>query len=202
MKSQFFIEWSGVVEFEFDRSKTVCFTGHRPEKLPCSGNDDALVTKAIKSMISKFVIDSIHDGYNCFITGVARGVDLWAGEIVLFEKSRFKDNDIKLIAAVPYKDHGKGFKGYEKWQFGNILHKADEVIYVSEKYHKGCMRTRNEFMVDNSSRLIAAISDYISGSGQTVRMARDRGLDIKIVNIPEIEAAANQYSDEDYDIVM
>lgn len=190
------------MEFEFDKSKTVCFTGHRPEKLPCNGDDNALVTKAIKSMLSKLVIDSINEGYNCFITGAARGIDLWAGEIVLYEKGRFKNKDIKLVAAVPYTDHGKGFKGYEKWQFGNILSRADKVIYVSEKYHKGCMRVRNEFMVENSSRLIAAVSDYISGTGQTVRMARDRGLDIKIVNIPEIVAAAGQYVHNDVDVIM
>lgn len=190
------------MEFEFDKSKTVCFTGHRPEKLPCNGDDKAVVTKAIKSMLSKLVIDSINDGYDCFITGAARGIDLWAGEIVLYEKSRFKDRDIKLVAAVPYTDHGKGFKGYEKWQLGNILHRADKVIYVSESYHKGCMRMRNEFMVDNSSRLIAAVSDYVSGTGQTVRMARDRGLDIKIVNIPDIAAAAAQCEEDNINIIM
>ena len=63
------------------------------------------------------------------------------------------------------------------------------------------MYKRNEFMVNNSSRLIAAVSDYRSGSGQTVRMALKQGLDIRYIDIEALEAAANQYNElEFYDM--
>lgn len=189
-------------EFEIDKSKTVCFTGHRPEKLPGCGEENSVITKAIKSMIAKHVIDSMAQGYNCFITGMARGIDLWAGDIVLSEKKRFKDMDIKLIAAIPYRDHGKGLKGYDLWLYGNILNKAHKIIYVSENYHKQCMAQRNQFMVDNSSRLIAAASDMRSGAGQTIRMAQKQGLDIKYVDLAGISLAASGSADEDSEIIM
>ena len=53
-----------------------CFTGHRPEKLRRSGQD---IRIELESEIRK----AIQDGYITFISGMARGVDIWAAEIVL-----------------------------------------------------------------------------------------------------------------------
>lgn len=190
------------MDFQLDRSRTVCFSGHRPEKLPCGGDDSAVVIKALKSMLSKMVIDSINDGYDCFITGCAKGIDLWAGNIVLSERTRFKDRDIRLIAAMPYKGHGSGFKGYDKWLLGNILNKAHKVYYTSEKYSPGCMRIRNEFMINNSSRLIAALSDPSSGTGQTLRLAEKQGLDTKVINISQLALLAESAAEDSCNIII
>ena len=53
-----------------------CCTGHRPETL--QEREDA-VTAALEKEIRQ----AIADGFNVFITGMARGVDIWAAEIVL-----------------------------------------------------------------------------------------------------------------------
>ena len=183
--------------YEFIKEKTVCFTGHRPEKLPEGGADHARITKVLKSLIYKEVIDSINEGYDCFITGLARGIDLWAGEIVMSEIAAGRN--IKLVAAAPYRSHGANFMGYDRWLLGNIMLKADHIEYVSENYHKFCMKHRNEFMVNNSSRLIAVVSDWKSGTGQTIRMAQKQGLDTRIINALEMaEITANTEFAADY----
>ncbi len=179
-------------KFLIDKSRTVCFSGHRPEGLPDRGDNNSYVVKIIKSMLYKEIIDSINGGYNCFITGLARGVDLWAGEMVLEIKSQ--NSSIKLVAAAPYKGHGDRMRGIEKWQFGNIIHKADSVVYVSEEYHRSCMQKRNEYMIDNSDKLIAMISDYKSGTGQTVRYAKSKGIHTKIFDLNRIADTYDQVS--------
>ena len=58
-----------------------CFTGHRPEKLSLSENE-------VKHLLEKAIDNAIADGYVTFITGMAKGTDIWAAEIVLEKKKR------------------------------------------------------------------------------------------------------------------
>ena len=53
-----------------------CFTGHRPEKL-------FLVDKEIIRKLEREIELAIENGFTTFITGMGRGVDIWAAEIVL-----------------------------------------------------------------------------------------------------------------------
>ena len=112
------------------REKTACFTGHRPEKLP-GGSSDSPEAKVIKSMLYTEITAAVNDGYDTFITGMQRGIDLWAGEIVL---SLAADMPLRLIAALPYRDIGSSFKGADKWAFGRIISAASETVVISEEY--------------------------------------------------------------------
>lgn len=175
-------------EFIIPKEKTVCFSGHRPEKLPDGGNISSPIMGVIKSLLYQEIAAAVDDGYTCFITGLARGIDLIAGELVLDMKR--KDPKIKLVAAIPYRAQPKNLKNYEKFIYGCILNEADKTVYISEKYHKGCMQQRNQFMIDNSSRLIAAIDDYRSGTGQTIRLAENAGIEVRVINISKIRNVA------------
>ena len=75
------------------RMRRVCFTGHRPEKLNKSEAE-------IVASLEREIRAAITDGFQTFISGMARGVDIWAAEVVL----RLRDNGspIHLIAASPY----------------------------------------------------------------------------------------------------
>ena len=50
-----------------------CFTGHRPEKLEQSEDE-------IREWLTEQIENAIDDGYLTFISGMAMGVDIWAGE--------------------------------------------------------------------------------------------------------------------------
>ena len=73
---------------EQKRMHRVCFTGHRPEKLKQS---ESVIVKALETAIK----EAIADGKNVFISGMARGVDIWAAEIVL--RLRNEGQNVKLI---------------------------------------------------------------------------------------------------------
>lgn len=81
-----------MTEFEKRRHR-VCFTGHRPEKLTRS-------EETIRKDLEIQICQAVADGLNVFITGMARGVDIWAAQIVL--KLRGAGYPIKLMCACPY----------------------------------------------------------------------------------------------------
>lgn len=169
---------------EIIKEKAVSFTGHRPEKIPGYDGKKNLIFSTIMSMLYYQIQKSIEDGFEYFISGAAKGIDLWAANYVL--EFRRKYPDIKLICAVPFKKHDESFKSSDLLLLNNTLNAADEVIYTSEEYSKDCYRRRNYFMVDNSSRLIAVVNQYNSGTGQTINYANKKGLDVHIIDIGQI----------------
>ncbi len=180
-------------EEDIIRNRTVCFSGHRPEKLPVKGDSGALVIRYLKSILYKEILDSINAGYRRFITGLARGVDLWAGEILLELKAQ--GEDISIIAVKPYKAHGDNFLGREKFSLGRLISKADEVICLCDEYRKGCLQRRNEYMVDHSGKLIAVVSDYRSGTGATIRYAEKQNIKVRVIDAKRFEEDINAIDD-------
>ena len=69
-----------------------CFTGHRPEKLSLSENE-------VKHLLEKAIDNAIADGYVTFITGMAKGTDIWAVELCLKRKSGMT----LCASSVPYR---------------------------------------------------------------------------------------------------
>ena len=139
-----------------------CFSGHRPEKL-------GLPERKVKKALSDEILRAIDDGYVTFITGMARGVDLWAGEIVLREKR--KNSALHLIAAVPY----EGFDARWSWSwrrsYQEVLSGADIVRFICPGYSRDAFQRRNEWMVDRSSRLIAVFNGTPGGTKNTLDYA-------------------------------
>lgn len=171
------------------KEKTVCFTGHRPEKIPGYDSWNNSVYSVIKSMLYYQIYQSVVDeGYEYFITGLARGIDLLAAKYVIELKKKF--TGINLICVKPFEEHGDKFKGQDLWELKNVLAEADDIICVSETYSKGCYKRRNCFMVDNSSKLIAVVDNYKSGTGQTISYANKKGLDVHIINIRDYVSIA------------
>lgn len=167
-----------------DISVTCCFSGHRPEKL--YGNGDVKNSPELRRLLSVLrlaIEDAVREGYRVFVTGMARGVDMWAARFVLELKA--KRDDIKLVCVLPFRGQVKGTKGVERYDYNCILKAADQVVCLSEDYQKGCMRKRNCYMVDHSSKLIAVVSDYRSGTGQTIAYARKKGIDTHIIDVKE-----------------
>lgn len=171
-----------------EREKTVCFTGHRPEKLPGGNKPDGAFIKMLKSMLEYHIILAVQEGYRYFISGLARGVDLWAAEMVLDLKK--KDPDISLIGAVPFPEQNNSFMGKDLLTYNDVIDKADKIVCVSDSYSKDCYKLRNYFMVDNSSYLIGVVSNYRSGTGQTINYARKQGLKLSVIDANKMAAAS------------
>ena len=52
--------------------------------------------------LRKEILKAIDDGYRVFLTGMSRGVDHWAADIVI-ELRRY-NKDLKLMCVIPFED--------------------------------------------------------------------------------------------------
>lgn len=148
------------------REHTCCFTGHR--KLPQDKIEKIVLNlnREIESLIAKGVTD--------FISGGALGFDQIAASLIIAKKEM--GQKIRLIFALPCKNQDEHWTNEQKRLYHNILAEADEVIYVAEEYTNGCMKKRNHYIVDHSAYCVCALLHPISGTDQTVRYARQKGL--------------------------
>lgn len=163
------------------KNQCVCFTGHRPEKFGLYEPEET--EEKIKKLLRIAVKQSIEDGYKTFISGMARGFDMWAADIVLEEKK--KNPEIKLVCALPMPNFENRWCEEEKKHYKEILKKADFVTVVSPYYSKSCFQVRNIFMVNHSSRVIAAYNGTVGGTRNTVIYALSHNVEIlNILNLP------------------
>ena len=149
-----------------------CFTGHRPEKL-------SLSEKEIKLLLERAIDKAIADGFVTFISGMARGTDMWAAEIVLMRKK--ENTDIHLICASPFEGFEERWSNKEQEKYRDIIEQADLVKYICKQYSRDCFQIRNEWMVDKSSRVIAVYNGEPSGTGNTVKYALKNGVEVENV---------------------
>ena len=149
-----------------------CFTGHRPEKLNTS-------EKEVRAALRKQIDQAVHDGFTVFITGMARGVDLWAAEIVLDLRKRNKE--IRLICAIPH--DGFEARWSPSWQelYRYVLAEADLTRVISKGYHTGVYQVRNEWMVNHSTRVIAVFNGQPSGTKNTIDYAYRQGVPVVLI---------------------
>ena len=111
---------------------------------------------------------------------MALGSDILCAKIILELKK--KHSNIELECAIPCINQTEKWFGENLKRYQNILSKADKVTYVSSvKYFNGCMMKRNNYMIDNSSLLIAIYNGSPDGTKQTIEKAKQKGLDIKII---------------------
>lgn len=151
------------------RQHRCCFTGHRPEKLNMSEME---VIAWLEAEIRK----AIDDGFVTFISGMARGVDIWAAEIVL--RLRDEGLPIHLISASPFEGFERSWSEDWKRRYNEILNRADIVKFVCKGYSRACFQIRNEWMVDRSARVIAVYNGEPGGTKNTVDYALQQKLEV------------------------
>lgn len=154
------------------RAHRCCFTGHRPEKLKMPESE-------VIAGLEREIRQAITDGFTVFITGMARGVDIWAAEIVL--RLRVAGEPLKLICASPFEGFERSWSPDWKRRYQEVLKGADLVRFVCAGYSRDCFQRRNEWMVDHSARVIAAWDGQPSGTKNTVDYARRHGVQTKNV---------------------
>lgn len=152
---------------EQKRMHRVCFTGHRPEKLKQS---ESVIVKALETAIK----EAIADGKNVVISGMARGVDIWAAEIVL--RLRKEGANVKLICASPYEGFERGWSAEWQRRYNVILAAADLVRFICPGYSRACFQIRNEWMVDHSALVIAVFNGQPSGTKNTIDYAKRKSV--------------------------
>ena len=150
---------------------TCCFTGHR--KLPAKNMEHIVV--CLNDEIDRL----ISLGVTNFISGGALGFDQIAASMIVAKKEM--GADIRLIFALPCRNQDEQWTEEQTRLYRGLVGEADDIRYVSEEYSSSCMKERNCYMVDSSDYCLCALLREKSGTAQTVRYARRKGL--RIINI-------------------
>ena len=142
-------------------SLSVAFTGHRTYR---GGADEALCR----------VIGEAYDrGFRTFLSGMAVGFDLSAAEAVLSCRERL--SGLQLVAVIPFPGQAELFSWEDRVRFGRIITVADRTLVLSDRYHRGVYRMRNDFLVDHAAQLVAWFDGSPGGTEYTVRRALQSG---------------------------
>ena len=137
----------------------VCATGHRPDKL---GGYGLHVESKLKRLAFTWLKEHRP---NKAISGMALGWDQAFAQAAL-------ELEIPLIAAVPFLGQERAWpqSSQEKWK--TILDRAEEVVTVSTGgYAVWKMQKRNEWMVDQSDRVLALWDGSSGGTGNCITYA-------------------------------
>lgn len=158
---------------------TACFTGHRPNKLGGYNPGD---NKELLWRLHDSVVEHIEKyEVTTWISGMALGIDQWGAKIVL----KLRDTthpDLKLICAVPCKNHEKAWNKQSQKEWQDIIDKADQVVYTSEDdYAPYLMQKRNEWMTNHSQYVLAVWDGTDGGTGNCVKYAQKKDKNIYII---------------------
>ena len=155
------------------RKHRCCFTGHRPEKLTVPEN-------RLAGLLEAEIKRAIDSGHTTFITGMAKGVDLIAAEIVL--RLRDRDPRLKLICALPYPGFGQHWGGGWTERFRRVLAQADLERTICPSFSNGTYQARNEWMVRHSALVIAVYNREPGGTKNTLDFAKRNGVPCVVID--------------------
>lgn len=161
---------------------TVAFTGYRPAKLPDSGS------VAVQTHLSLLLIDTIKEqytnGYRIFLNGMMSGWDVLAAEAVLTVRTGLAD--IRCVSVAPFK---RSYFANSNWtpdwkaRALNVYRQSDLALSLSEQYQRGIYYSRDRFLIDHASLVVAFYDGQPGGTKYTLDYAARRHL--KIINIAD-----------------
>ena len=152
-----------------DRSKVVCFSGHRNLPQDCT---------ELQANLEKAIIELIERGVVFFFIFAALGFDQMAAETVLKLKENYPHIRLVMVLPCPPNQQSLKWNDNQKKRYYEILNQADKVRILSQQYTSSCMLDRNRHMVDNSAYLICYLREQHGGTFYTVNYAEQQGIKI------------------------
>lgn len=150
--------------------RSVCFTGHRiisnTQKL------SEMLKRKLGLLIEKGAVD--------FYAGGAKGWDMMCEKAILDLKRDYPHIKLHLILPCCEKDQTAKWSEKQTEEYRKIEKEADSVERICEEYENGCMEKRNRRLVESADLCLCYYdkSKFRSGTGQTVRMAEKKGIEI------------------------
>lgn len=161
---------------EIDKEKTVAFTGNR-DLTTSDGSIDRNLENVIRTELYYLIESYYKQGKDTYINGAAVGFDMMAAEVVLELKKKYPS--IKLITAIPFMGQELKYSKVDKKRYQHIIESSDSKVLIWEggfsniAYHK-----RNDYLIANSSTIIAYSNGVGKGTKSTVEKAQKKGLEI------------------------
>ena len=157
------------------QTKTCCVTGHRdlPQK----------EINRVKEALRKEIERAIADGFTCFMSGFAEGVDQYFAEIVL--EMRRLNPALELVAVIPYQKRLDNLQ--KKKRTYKMLETCADIIVIREEYQPSVYSHRNRYMVEHSDRVIAVYDGREKGGTVgTIRFTHVLKKELREIPVGEI----------------
>lgn len=148
-----------------------CITGHRK----ASGN--------LHAIVRRLTLAAIADGASHFYMGCSWGTDLVAGQV-------WSDMNLDWTAVKPCADHGVGIWPPSMIEQRDRIISQSQVKTLQQRYTRGCLNARNEWMVDRSEIVIGVFDGrQRGGTKHCLTYARRQGkriiwADLRLSNNP------------------
>ena len=164
--------------FGIPREETLCFTGHRPEKLPKNEQLSALL-----NVLYYHIDEALQQGYRLFLDGMADGIDYFAAEYLFRKRAEFPS--IRVVGIQPCTNYETFFqdRNYNLNHLHHMQQMLDGILCMEGEYshndnekNNALFQKRNYFLVDHASALIAVCSLNRSGSKQTFNYAKKKNI--------------------------
>ena len=171
-----------------DISRTCCFTGHRPNKLPWGYHERDPRCLALKHSMAREIEGLYIRGFRHFISGMAQGCDLCFAEAAL--ALREQHPDLTVEGAVPCPPPANSWPDGQRRRRQDILSRCDLETMVQQHYDRFCMFRRDRYMVDRSAAVLAVFDGTPGGTQYTLNYAMEKKLEILLLDPVRPEAPA------------
>ena len=138
------------------------------------------VSERLYALLEKLVTEEqITDYY----AGGAVGFDTVAAKCVLQIKEKYPEVKLHLVLPCSNEEQTKKWTANQKYEFRQILTRADSVEYTGQQLTRGCMAIRNAKLAEHAMEYCICYHDPArkSGTSQTVGFAEKKGL--KVINL-------------------
>ena len=164
------------------KGKTCCVTGHRD--LPQNE------INKIKTTLAHEIDAAVTDGFTCFMSGFADGVDQYFVELVLERKQTTPA--LELIAVIPYRKRLDSLN--KKTRTRELLEACADVVVIQEKYLPSVYSHRNRYMVEHSDRVIAVYDGReTGGTAKTIRFTHRMKKELR--SFPKLKIPHQSHAD-------
>lgn len=174
------MKWEGFIL----NASVCCFSGYRPEKMPSDMTEGSPAFMDMLHQLKLAVCDAADHGYRHFLSGMSRGFDIWAAEIVL-DLAR-QGMNIDLWAAIAFPGMHQDWHADWRTRYDDVLAQARRIFPLYDRYTVDCYTARDRFLVEQSSLCICYFDGIEGGTQYTVNYARRKGLIIQNLADPQI----------------
>jgi len=158
-----------------------CLIGPSPNKLSFGYDETHPECIRLKIKLAVEIEKLRKKGVTTFLSGMTQGVELWGAEILRDLKRAYPDQEIRLVAVIPYAGQADRWRGKNRERYRGILASADQIVTLRPWYAPGCLFERSRYMVDASTHLIAVFGGEPGSVKYTLDYARKKGRKIVII---------------------
>ena len=169
------------------RQSSCAFTGHRPEKLPWGYDETDTRCVSLKKRLSDAVENAYRADYTHFICGMAKGCDMYFGEIVAEMKRKYPD--ITLEAAIPCPTQTQNWTEEQRARYGvyhngkrvkiEIKQNASEIATIDKNGNINSVLLKADYVIyapEYSPAYAVECQAYVLDAKQFIDLLSENGL--------------------------